>query len=301
MAPRLRDVVVIVAFGVALLITALTPWWGRDRLSAGAVVDAARAALPALVQPGDTILVHPPWRDDVVAALRAPDGVVLPAGVGITEAFTRRHGDPWPALVVLAEGVQPWPASLEARRVSLGVDVVEVGGLRLFRLPGDAAPRGAVEVSNARVRVERGDGSVVVCPWAPARRRHVCRGLGPWMTVGHETMQIAGRKVDCVWSHPISGGRLIIDYGRVDLSGGLTFEAALSDVAAGNPQGAAVIFTVRVDDSARTVTVHRGRGFSPLALPDSGVARVVVEVATANDGQRHVCHRFTAPPTTGAP
>jgi hypothetical protein len=299
MTPRPRDVVVIVAFGVAFLLTLLTPWWGRNRLTAGAVVDAARAALPALTRPGDTVLVHPPWRDDVVAALRVPGAVTLPAGVVVTEAFTRRHGDPWPALVVLAEGVHPWPASLEARRVALGVDVIEQGGLRLFRLPGDAAPRGAVDVSSARVRVERGDGSVVPCPWEAGLRRHVCRGLGPWMTVGDETMQIAGRKAACVWSHPLSGGRLVIDYGRVDLAAGLTFEAALSDVAASNPEGAAVTFTVRVDDSARTVTVHRNRGFAPLTIPGGGIAHVVVEVATDNDGQRHVCHRFTA--TKGAP
>jgi hypothetical protein len=301
MTPQPRDVVVIVAFGVAFLVTLLTPWWGRDRLAASAVVDAARATLPALVEPGDLVLVHPPWRDDVVAALRAPGAVNLPAGVVVTEAFTRRHGDPWPALVVLAEGVHTWPASVEARRRALGVDVTEVGGLRLFRLPGDTAPKGAVDVESARVRVERGDGSVVPCPWDAGRRRHVCRGLGPWMTVGQEAMQIAGRKADCIWSHPITGGRLVIDYGRVDVGTGLTFEAALSDVAAGNPEGAPVTFTVRIDDSARTVTVHRARGFAALPITGNGVAHVVVEVATANDGQRHACHRFVASSAKGAP
>jgi hypothetical protein len=113
------------------------------------------------------------------------------------------------------------------------------------------------------------------------------------MTVGEETMQIAGRKTACIWSHPISGGRLVIDYGDLDLAGGLTFEAALSDVAADNPQGAPVTFTVRVDDVARTLTVHRARGFARLALPATAPGRVVVEVATGHDGQRHVCHRFT--------
>jgi hypothetical protein len=236
--------------------------------------------------------MHPPWRDDVVAALRAPGALPLPAGVVVTEAFTRRHDDPWPALVVVAEGVHPWPASIEARRVSLGVDVVESAGLRVFRLQGEV-PHGAIQLERARVRVERGDSSVVACPWDAGRRRHVCPGLGPWMTVGDETMQIAGRKTDCIWSHPISGGRLVIDYGDLDLAGGLTFEAALSDVAADNPQGAPVTFTVRVDDVARTLTVHRARGFARLALPATAPGRVVVEVATGHDGQRHVCHRFT--------
>jgi len=298
MAPRPRDVAVIVAFGVALIATVVSPWWGRDRLGAADVGGGARGLLPGLVQPGDTVLVHPPWRDDVVAALRAPGALPLPAGVVVTEAFTRRHGDPWPSLVVVAEGVHPWPASLENRRVALGVDVTERAGLRVFRLPGDVAPRDVVDVGRATVRVERGDGSVVACPWDTERRRHVCRGLGPWMTVGAETMQIAGQKAGCTWSHPITGGRLVVDYGRVDLASAVAFEAALSDVAADNTQGAPVTFTVRVDDVARTLTVHRARGFARLDLPATGTAHVVVEVATSHDGQRHACHRFN---TGGAP
>jgi hypothetical protein len=80
----------------------------------------------------------------------------------------------------------------------------------------------------------------------------------------------------------------------VDLDAGLTLEAALSDAAADNPQGAAVTCTLRIDDEERAVTVHRRRGFSALTVPArAGRARVQLVVTTPHDGQRHTCHRLT--------
>jgi hypothetical protein len=289
MATRVRDGAVVVVFGVALLLTLLQPWWGRDRLGPAEVVEALRTSLPALTKPGDLVVIHPPWRDDIVAAVRAAH--LLPADVFVTEAFTRRRSDPWPPIVVVAEGVHPWPASLEGRRRALGVEVVERDGVRLFRLPGDGAATPLVVLSTADVRVQTSEGRELACPWDDRRRRHVCPGLGSWMTIGEETMQIDGRRELCTWSHPISGGRLRIDYGTVDVGNGRTFEAALSDVAVKNPQGAPVRFIVLVDDEPRALTVHRRRGFSRLELP-GGVHHLVVEVLTDHDGQRHACHRF---------
>ena len=104
-------------------------------------------------------------------------------------------------------------------------------------------------------------------------------------------MDINGRRELCTWSHPISRGRLRIDYGTVDLGDGRTFEAALSDGAASNPQGAPVTFIVTVDEQTRSVRVHRQRGFSGVLLP-GGTHHLVVDVLTDNDGQRHVCHRL---------
>jgi hypothetical protein len=290
MTTRVRDGTVVVAFGVALLITLLQPWWGRDRLTAAEVAAAIRTALPALTQPGDLVVVHPPWRDDIVAAIRAAQ--LVPDDVVVTEAFTRRHGDPWPAIVVVAEGVHPWPASFEVRRRALGVDVVDHAGVQLFRLPGETHAPLLVDVARAQVAVQPRDGRELVCPWDDRRRRHVCPGLGPWMTVGEESMQTDGRRELCTWSHPISGGRLRIDYGTVDLGDGRTFEAALSDVAASNPHGAPVTFIVSIDDQPRSLRLHRRRGFSRVSLP-AGLHHLVVDVLTDNDGQRHACHRLT--------
>lgn len=293
MTPRLRDVVVIVAFGVALLVTVVAPWWGRDRLEPAAVV-AVVGAHAGLVQAGDTVIVHPPWRDDIVDALRT--GVSLPRDVVVTEAFTRGHGEAWPAVVVVAEGVHPWPASLEARRLALGVDVVEDRGVRLFRLPADAV-KGGIDLGRATVHVEMADGGRVACPWDARMKRHVCKGLSPWMTVGDDVLQVGGRRETCTWSHPISGGRVVIDHGLVDVGGGVHLEAALSDAAVDNPTGAAVTYSLRLSsgatDEAQTLTVQRAKGFAAVDVPGRpGTARLQVIVSTDDDGQRHTCHRL---------
>lgn len=298
MAPRLRDVVVIVAFGVAGLVTLLQPWWGRDCLAADTVAEAVSRLVAdgrLRAEPGDTVIVHPPWRDDVVTALRSRQ--VFQDDMPVSEAFTRRQGTPWPAVVVVAEGVHPWPAALEARRRALDVAVVEDDGLRVFRLAADAAPARGLDVAAAKVHVATAEGRTVACPWDPTKRRHVCRGLGPWMTVGPDTLAIAGKPETCTWSHPISGGRLIIDHGAVDLDAGLVLQGALSDAAADNARGAAVTYTLRLDDEERAITVHRRRGFERLEVPArAGRARVQLVVTTPHDGQRHTCHRLARGP-----
>jgi uncharacterized membrane protein YgcG len=124
------DIVAVVVFVVAVVITVVQPLLARD-------VDAARfvaalAAERALVQPGDTVLVHPPWRDDVVTALRA--AAVVPAATRVTEALAPRHGEPLPPLVVVADDGWPLPAVLARARPAAPPVVVD--GVRVFRLPG---------------------------------------------------------------------------------------------------------------------------------------------------------------------
>ncbi len=266
-----------------------------------------------MVQPGDVVLVHPPWRDDVVTEARR--GLALPPGALLTETFTRRHGDPWPAMVVVAEGVHPWPASLEARRIASGAAIVTDGDVRFFRLPaapGTRKPPGptasttmtptapaiptAPSVTPTAVHVKDAGGTRTECPWDARLRRHVCVGLAQWMTVGPDTLVIGGRREACTWSHPISGGELVVDFGKVDVSRGLRLQGALTDAAADNPDGAAVTLALVLDDQAipSPVVLHHRHGFEQTFLPPRpGQADVRLVVTTKNDGQRHTCFRLT--------
>lgn len=311
-SPRPTDVAIVVVCAVALAVTVFLPWWGRDRAAAAEVVLAIEAHR-ALVQPGDVVLIHPPWRDDVVTEARRR--VTLPRGALLTETFTRRHGDPWPAMVVVAEGVHPWPASLEARRVDSGAAIVVDGDVRFFRLPAAPGTRKPPEppttttttptaptiptapsVTPTAVHVRDASGTRTECPWDARLRRHVCVGLASWMTVGSDTLVIGGRREACTWSHPISGGELVVDFGLVDVARGLRLQAALSNAAADNPDGAAVAYTLIVDDvaSGSPLVVHHRRGFEQAFLPPRpGQATVRLVVTTTNDGQRHTCFRLT--------
>jgi hypothetical protein len=295
-APATATAALSVALFVgAVFVTVVQPLVARDRPAADFV--ATLTAARTLVRPGDTVLVHPPWRDDVVAALRA--AAVVAAEVRITEAFAPRHGDPWPPLVVVADEGWPLPAVLAARRPTQEV----VGnGVVAFRVGNDGGPSAgvvvqALDLARARVHVEMADGHRLACPWEPSRRRHLCDGLPAWMTVGEDTLVIAGRSQRCLWAHPISGGVVVVDYGVVPVPvGGLRLSLALSDAAVGNPDGAAVTATLVVGDKDRDVTVHRQRGFSDVSVEPQGpgAVPVAVRIATANDGQRHACFRLAA-------
>jgi hypothetical protein len=306
------------AFAVAFVVELLQPLRGDalvERFVAAAQVAARDAAVRA--QPGDLVLVHPPWRDDVVDALRA--AAVVPASLRVTEAFAPRHGEPLPAMVLVADEGWPLPAVLRRRLDALDVEGIVIDGVRVVRLPA-ARPASAssssspssssslstaaagLDLARAQVHVTTGDGARVACPWTPSRRRHVCAGLPAWMTVGDDTLVIGGRRERCTWAHPITGGVVVVDFGAVPTPpAGWQLSLALSDAAADNPAGAPVTATLAVDDDEAAVTVQRARGFFAAVVAHTALAaRVQVRLATPDDGQRHVCFRLQPAPA-GAP
>jgi hypothetical protein len=289
--PRSRVVTALVvgAFVIAVAVTVVQPFLQRD--VAASAFTRALAARASLVQRGDTVLVHPPWRDDVVTALRA--SALVPASVTITEVIAPRHGDPLPSLVVVADEGWPLPRNLAAR---VPADASAVEGVRVFRIGGasSSSSTSGLDDGRARVHVETAAGTRIECPWLPARRRHVCNGLPEWMTVGDDTLLVQGRRERCTWAHPITGGVVVVDYGVVDVPPtGLTLSAALTDAAADNPAGAAVTVSALLDDDERSVTVQHERGFQDVHVAAPAVrGRLQVRVTTANDGQRHTCYRL---------
>jgi hypothetical protein len=286
---------ILAVFVVAVVATIAQPLLARD-VAADRFVTAL-AASRALVHPGDTVLVHPPWRDDVVAAVRA--GGVVPASTTVTEAFAPRHGDPLPPLVVIADAAWTLPAVLATVKPG---DVVEHDGVIVFRLDGGPSTRADVadsadgaDVARATVHVEAADGNHVACPWDAARRRHVCTGLPEWMTVGDDTLVIGGQRERCTWAHPTTNGVVVVDFGTVPTArSGWRLSVALTDPAADNPAGAPVTATLVVDDDTSSVTVQHERGFHDVVVAggDRTNARVLVRLTTPNDGQRHTCFRL---------
>jgi hypothetical protein len=300
----------VLLFVVAVVVTVVQPWAAHDA-PAARFVDALSAARH-LVRPGDTILVHPPWRDDVVGAIRAAG--LVPVHTVVTEAFSPRHGDSMPPLVVVADDDWTLPAVL-ARRPPR--EFFTRDGIVVFRVGGDGADggdtgdggRGAeidigghavARLERARVHVELDDGTRVECPYDVGRRRHVCTGLPEWMTVGDDMLTIGGRRERCTWSHPTDDGVVVVDFGVVVASrDGWRLSLALTDQAADNPRGAPVTASLVVDDERADVTVQHERGFHDVIV-GGGVgksAHLAVRLTTPNDGQRHVCFRLQ--PATG--
>jgi len=299
-------VVVVAAFSLSVVVTVWTALFSDHDAPVSAFTAALQTDL-AVVEPGDRVLVHPPWRDDVVTAVAA---LPLPKGVVVSEAFAPRHGDVWPNLVVVADRRWPLPAVIEKRP---GANVVkDHGDVVVFRIGGsqsggravratanDAIAASPFALENAHVFVVESDGRTVECPWNDARGRHICTGLPPWMTVGEDTLTIDGQQSRCFWSHPRTGATLVVDYGAVAVAGTVAAAVALSDGAVANDNGAAVTARLVVGDRAASVTVHRERGFHDAVVDGpAGTVPVRLEFTTKDDGQRHTCFRLT---TTATP
>ncbi|MBI1948271.1 MAG: hypothetical protein HYS27_21465 [Deltaproteobacteria bacterium] len=295
---RGRAALVLAAFVASLAWVALTPWCTRDRASADDFVAAARAAAIAEIPPGSLVLVHPPWRDDAVAAVRAAGVVADPAAV--TSAFAPRHGEPWPPLVVLADAdASPLPRALRARLE----DERRVGSVAVARtapgVPLGAGDAGTRDLSDglaaAEVEVVRG-AAVTRCSWSPVERRHRCPGMPEWVHVGVEELPVNGRAQRCTWAHPITDATLVVRFPAVPLQGALTLELALTDGAADNAALAPVRAALLVDGAPALELLQRPgrRGFTRgTAAAGARDAQVELRLTTPNDGQRHTCFRLT--------
>ncbi|HEY4223103.1 MAG TPA: hypothetical protein VGO62_17215, partial [Myxococcota bacterium] len=176
----LGQALAIALFLASLLAVVLTPWCEADVVTEPAVWRAMLEQHADALRPGDVLLVHPPWRDDVVKDLRASHA--LPPRVTVTDVFAPRHGDAWPSVVVLRDvGAAPMPRALRAR--VLDETRLRAGSLELVRLrPGtddaldsdDGVDLSRDALATAHVHVDNSDGSIIECPWDAAAQRHVC-------------------------------------------------------------------------------------------------------------------------------
>lgn len=316
--PRPLAAGVLLAFGASLVAVLVTPWCTRDRVhDPQSFVAALRAA--AALQPGDTVLIHPPWRHDVLEAVRASG--LLPPGSRASTALARRHGDPWPPLVVVADAALPLPRALDHHLGQAGPASVHAG-VRVVRSSGGAGTSESAsgtdltaELARAAVEVRTpgASGTVITpCPWDAVRQRHVCRGLPEWMTVGMDTLLIGGRRERCVWAHPITGGELSVAFPPRALRGRLALDLAFSDGAADNRTGARVDAEVKVNGRTlgRLARLPGARGFASSTLDleaavagEAGEASEVgveIVIRTPNDGQRHTCFRLSVRPAASS-
>lgn len=253
-------------------------------------IDAV-ASVKDELQPGDTVLVHPPWRDDVLDALKQADA--LPRGVRATVALALPHGQAPGRVLLVADPTSALPRARKKQLV--GTQTRRVSGIDLSWL--GAAPEQSADidftarVALARVHVEKADGTVIKCAWNDGRNRHLCPGLPSWMYVGADTKVIGGRSEACTWSHPITGGKVVIRWDGMPLPPKLELAHGLSDQAAGNPSGAPVTLTLRADGAqiARSVRTNaRGMRKERVSVPD-GATSLELEVTTPDDGARHYC------------
>lgn len=300
-APRLSSWVALLALAAGLLVSALHPFVAHEQVVEVAPFVDAIAARATELREGDIVLVHPPWRHDVVGAIDAVHA--LPGGVRATVALSLAHGqDPGRVLVVRDGGAPPLPRSRrELRDPRRHAPGLETGWLLR---PGDFAVEDAENdlvqiLSRAKVEVIEAGGRRVPCPWDEGAQRHRCDDLPTWMYVGRESMMIEGVPAWCAWTHPTSRGKVIVHFPDVALGRELRFSHALSDAVAGRAGGSSVEATVFVDDKQVLRAVREnasGWREARVSTPDvAGRADLRIEVTAQEDGARHYCWRLRSP------
>jgi hypothetical protein len=292
---RARDAALLVGFLLSLLAVLATPMCTRDRVSEPARWLAAVQANTGALTPGTVVLVHPPWRDDVVEAIRAAN--VLPTGVSVTAAIAPRHGEALPPLVILREhGGVTLPRNLRAATREAALDGVELWRLAQKSPSGAGTRELTDELALASVQVTTPD-RTIACAWDALAERHTCPELPEWMYVGAQALPVGGNNVDCAWAHPITGGELSIAFPASSARAPLLLSLALTDTAADNKTGAEVTATLFADDVELARVSRQGqRGFAHTRVEripeDTQHVRVVI--TAQNDGQRHTCFRLTS-------
>lgn len=294
---RVRALLAVGALALGLLGSLVTPLLTRDTVSDPQAFVRALDSVRGELAPGATVLVQPPWRHDVLAAL---DEAGLPSGTQVTVALARPHGAALPAgLVVLRDPGLPVPRAL--RRLLASARTSEVEGVEVSLVdPAAAAPaatraRGRLlddELARARVSVEKSDGTVVECRYLAARDRHVCPGLPDWMWVGRREQASGGESRPCLWAHPTSGGTVRIRFPDVALGASLALSHSLSDHAVqtgGDPVDTTVSLDGQPLGRARRSNAA-GWTTQTFDVPRAGErGEVGLDVTVRSDGARHYC------------
>ena len=146
---------------------------------------------------------------------------------------------------------------------------LDTGSAEIVR-PGGAAPCSAW------------DGTRFQCP------------VDTWNYIGKTLQTVDGLMRQCVWMHPVEGGRLTLHLPGVPLGNRLEGHFGLHDVAAAGPNRANVRVSVQVaGQPAHDFTAPGSRGWREWSVDTTGldgtVGDVTVSVETASAGQRHFC------------
>ncbi|EYF02486.1 hypothetical protein [Chondromyces apiculatus] len=263
---------------------------------------AVRAPVEALKQPGDLVVVAPPWADPL--ARRALGDALMP----LRDA-ARPDESRYPAAVeisILGQHADELAGFREVARQERGKFLVR-------RLENPAATRVAFDfvegLRPARVDV-RGTEPPLTCPWNPSARV-VAGGLGGHPTFPAARFECPGgvffnvgvtvipdqhfRPRRCIWSHPFARGEIITRFHGVPLGQVIRGHSGMSWFVERERKGAPVTLTVRVNGDEIGRATHRdGDGWAAFEMPlgaHAGATEAQVEFAvSARDYQhRHFC------------
>lgn len=162
------------------------------------------------------------------------------------------------------------------------------GPWRRLTRSGPTSYDGSLDLARARVWTRR-DGEKRPCP-RTGLERFRCDNPN-WSRVEWRDIKIGGSKKRCIWSHPIRGRHIVIDFGTVaPVEAGYRIETAIADHVANKP--APVTVTLERNGREKTISHGKGKGWQRADVPEpTRPGRLTVDVYAEKVGQRHFCFR----------
>jgi len=251
----------------------------------------------------DIVFIHPPWRQDIVSALRSQqdDGAyqtittVLPSTAGI---FGR--------VLVLADTAAP-PLSWRVRQMFSQKEGQEIDGIAIQFLKGKPNTTGTNFInllSTAQVSVTSAKGKTTTCKWQRNKQKFKCPKHPNWVYVGPHVAKTKGKEKQCIWGHPVSKGKVQIRFAKPPLQSQLIFEHGFSDSAIRSNNKSPVTTTILRDgQKLRSLTKARTPGFSRSSFiidsPNTQTLDVIIQAE--NDGAAHYCFNLKTQDLEKAP
>ena len=246
------------------------------------------------VKPGDLVLVHPPWRHDVIQQLqkshqdKAAYTLVLPAG-----AITSGQ------VFVLKDKNAP-PLSKRILEMTTLKAIETVDDIEIHSLKSTLTESGLNFLSMlpmAKVEVIKKNGVTTACRWQNTKRRFTCPGMPNWVYVGPHKMKSGKTQKSCIWSHPAKNATLKIAFPNPPPNSQIYFEHALSTNAVRSDNKSPVVAAIFADE-AKIKKMSRGNqtGFAAttINLPSRPTQNLTLEITAKNDGARHYCFNLKA-------
>lgn len=242
--------------------------------------------------PGRTVVIHPPWRDDVASALRQAR-----PKLDLRLAAPVQGGLPTGALALVRVGWSPGPGAFSTLtpidRFAVGALTVDLYGTPASTSAGRS--EGSLllgDVAALKVQVEVGSRTILCSDLDPNGPTHRCPSLPEWNHVGPQELSIGGQLRHCLWAHPISGGRVVIDAPWPTGASRVRLFYGLGDSAVGAPDGQPVTLELFAGDRKLGSFVQQNQpGYSEqlVTLGEPASDRLRFAISVIRDGARHFC------------
>lgn len=281
-------------FAMACLYSIAGPWFNQSR-----EIKSTQPYVKTFENYADklgshtTVLIQPPWRQDVVAALQEKLGPS--SGVNVTTALALQHRskpghvillkDP---AVVLSHGLKQH-LSRPLKTSKYGVEVGFMGKRKKTK-----RRKGSTRVfSKADVSIVFADGREVRCDYNESARRYTCPGQEEWLYVGPHKQTSGNETRQCIWSHPVTNGHIYIRWKDIDLPKRFQWSHAIANSGLRKSDGAPVTARLSVNQRPiETLTRTNQTGFATHTINlDQRInnAQFEIDITTPNDGARHYC------------